>query len=133
MSDDTETGWFSQDAATFGDRMAGAREAAGMTQAQLARRLGVRLQTVTAWENDQSEPRANKLQMLAGLLNVSIKWLLTGEGDGLDAPVPEADLAGDASAVMAEIRQLRGEFARLNDRLGHLEKRMRLLLKETIT
>ncbi len=132
MSEDTETGWFSQDAATFGDRMAGAREAAGMTQAQLARRLGVRLRTVTAWENDQSEPRANKLQMLAGLLNVSIKWLLTGEGDGLEAPAKEVELASDASAVLAEMRQLRTELTRLNDRLGHLEKRVRLLLQETI-
>ena len=35
--------WFGPDAATFGDRVAGAREAAGMTQAQLARRLGVPL------------------------------------------------------------------------------------------
>ena len=34
--------WYSEDAATFGDRVAGAREQAGMTQKQLAKRLGVR-------------------------------------------------------------------------------------------
>ena len=64
----SETDWYGPDAATFGDRVAAARDAAGMTQAVLARRLGVRLATLRGWENDLSEPRANRLSMLAGLL-----------------------------------------------------------------
>lgn len=132
MTNDNTESWFDPEATTFGDRVAGARDHANMTQADLAKRLGVKLKTLRAWEDDQSEPRANKLQMLAGLLNVSIKWLLTGEGDGLEAPAKEVELASDASAVLAEMRQLRTELTRLNDRLGHLEKRVRLLLQETI-
>ena len=31
-----------------------------------------------------SEPRANRLSMLAGLLGVSVMWLLHGEGDGVE-------------------------------------------------
>jgi DNA-binding XRE family transcriptional regulator len=46
--------WFSEDTSTFGDRLAGAREAAGMTQAQLAKRLGVKLTTMQSWEEDLS-------------------------------------------------------------------------------
>ena len=68
MNDTTD--WYGPDAATFGDRIAAAREAAGMGQEKLARRLGVKLKTLHGWENDLAEPRANKLQMLAGLLNV---------------------------------------------------------------
>ncbi len=132
MSDQGENDWFSEDAATFGDRMAAAREAAGMSQAELARRLGVKIKTVMGWEQDTSEPRANKLQMLAGLLNVSITWLLTGEGDGVEPPSEESALAHDASVVMTEMRQLRGEMGRLNDRLGRLEKRLRTILKEAV-
>ncbi len=132
MSDDSEPGWFSEDAATFGDRLAGAREAAQMTQAELAKRLGVKLKTVTAWENDISEPRANKLQMVAGLLNVSIKWLLTGEGDGLEAPDEENALEADARSLIGEMRQVRSEMTRMSDRLGRMEKRLRGLLKEAI-
>lgn len=79
-------GWYSDEAATFGDRLAAAREALGMDQKALAGRLGVKLSTIERWENDQSEPRANKLVILAGVLNVPMPWLLTGDGDGLDAP-----------------------------------------------
>jgi transcriptional regulator with XRE-family HTH domain len=60
-----DTDWYGPDAATFGDRVAGAREATGMSQAELARRLGVKKATVIGWEDDISEPRANKLSMMA--------------------------------------------------------------------
>ena len=52
-----------------------------LVEAQLARRLGVKLATVRNWEDDRSEPRANRLQMLSGLLNVSFIWLMTGAQD----------------------------------------------------
>ena len=94
-----ENDWYGADAATFGDRLAGAREAAGMTQSQLARRLGVKKATIAAWENDLSEPRANRLSMMAGMINVSIMWLLTGEGEGMEAPVDEIE--GDLELVDA--------------------------------
>ena len=124
------TDWYSNEIATFGDRVAGAREALGLSQADLARRLGVKLKTVRAWEDDLSEPRANKLQMLAGLLNVSIMWLLNGEGDGLDAPAEEAMLPADIRAMLTEIRQVKTEMSAMADRLGLLEKRLRATLKE---
>ena len=124
------TDWYSNEIATFGDRVAGAREALGLSQPDLAKRLGVKLKTVRAWEDDLSEPRANKLQMLAGLLNVSIMWLLNGEGDGLDAPAEEAMLPADVRAMLTEIRQVKTEMSAMADRLGLLEKRLRATLKE---
>ncbi len=75
-----------------------------MTQGQLARRLGVKKETVAAWENDLSEPRANKLSMMAGLLNVSIIWLLTGEGEGAPGPVDDEPTASDFDGILAELR-----------------------------
>jgi len=122
--------WYSEKAATFGDRVAGAREALGMTQTELAKRLGVKLKTVRAWEEDLAEPRANKLQMLAGILNVSMMWLLNGHGDGLDGPVEEVALSGDVRAILTEIRQVKSEMGHLSERLGLLEKRLRQALKE---
>ena len=127
---DTDSGWFSEEAATFGDRLAGAREASGMTQADLARRLGVKLKTVAGWEDDLIEPRANKLQMLAGMLNVSIMWLLTGRGEGLEGPFEPDTLAPDAAKLLVEMRKARAEAAALGDRIGRLEKRLRSVLKE---
>lgn len=119
MTDD----YFSDEAATFGDRVAAAREALGLTQAQLANRLGVRANTLQNWEGDRSEPRANKLQMLAGVLNVSIVWLLTGQGEGVTAPVEASD--EDELSMLSELREIRLAQIRLTERLARLEKRMR--------
>lgn len=130
MAETTGT-WFSETAATLGDRIAGAREAAGMTPADMARRLGVRLRTVQAWEDDQLDPRANRLQMLAGMLNVSLRWLLTGEGDGLDAPVSRPDALPAAAPLLAELARMRAQTLVLAKDMGHLEKRLRTLLRET--
>ncbi len=134
MIDDAMTGteWYSEQTATFGDRMAGAREALGMTQSELSKRLGVKLKTVQSWEDDLSEPRANKLQMLAGILNVSIMWLLTGEGDGLDGPTEEAVLPDDVRTMLTDIRLVKSEMHRLTERLGTLERKLRTALKEQV-
>lgn len=116
--------WYSEERATFGDRVAGAREGAGLSQDELARRMGIRPKTLQSWEEDLSEPRANKLQMLAGLTGVSLRWLMTGQGEGPQAPGEE--MGEEHAALLAELRQLRGEFARGAERLGRLEKRLRV-------
>lgn len=125
-----EQGWYSEDAATFGDRLAGAREAAGLRQKAIAEKLGVKVTTVIAWENDLKEPRANRLQMMSGILGVSLSWLLTGEGDGPVAPEDEFMMSDDVLDLLAEMRALRSQIAQSGERLGRLEKRMRAALKE---
>lgn len=127
---ETETAedYYSDANATFGDRVAAARDAVGMDKEQLAKRLGVKIKTVEAWEEDRAEPRANKLQMLSGLLNVSMRWLLTGDGDGLPAP-GDGEIPADVSLLLAEMRGLRGEASQLAERVGRLEKRLRAALK----
>ncbi|MDF0600368.1 helix-turn-helix transcriptional regulator [Psychromarinibacter sp. C21-152] len=122
-------GWYSNDAATFGDRLVAAREALGLSQADLARRIGVKLKTMNSWENDLSEPRANKLSMLAGVLNVSLVWLLNGEGEGLAEP--EADpIPEEYGALLTELRQLRASLSRTAERLGSVEKRLQRAIRE---
>jgi len=130
-SDDTaDTGWYSNHAATFGDRVAGAREAVGLSQADLARKLGVKLTTLQGWEDDVREPRANRLQMLAGVLNVSIMWLLNGEGQGIPEPSENEPLPGDLSDLLLEMRSLHATLNKSADRLSRLEKRLRKALEE---
>lgn len=116
--------WYSDESATFGDRLSVAREAQGMTQKTFAKRVGVAVKTVEGWENDTSEPRANRLQMAAGILNVSMKWLLTGEGDGPDLEDPQEE-GEDMHALLLEMRQLRTEMAQSSERLGKIEKRLK--------
>ncbi|MBL4917724.1 helix-turn-helix domain-containing protein [Szabonella alba] len=124
--------WYSNESATFGDRVAGARETAGLSQEDFARRLGVKLKTVRDWEDDALEPRANKLQMLAGMLNVSIRWLLTGEGEGLDGPPQPATSSAGAAEALGELARMRAQMMALASDMGHLEKRLRAMLRETI-
>ena len=125
MSDED---WYGPDTATFGDRIAAARDAAGMSQEQFARRLGVKLKSLQNWEADLSEPRANKLSMISGLLNVSIGWLLTGEGEGVDAPLDDTPPSPDVQAVLQEMRDLQVEMKGMAGRLSRLEKRLRIAI-----
>ncbi|MCK8462732.1 helix-turn-helix domain-containing protein [Aliiroseovarius sp. S1339] len=129
MQDDD---WFSEEAATFGDRLAGAREAVGLTQVDLARRIGVKIKTLRGWEEDLNEPRANKLQMLSGILNVSLRWLLTGEGAGVSEPATSADELPEVRDLLLEIRDIKSQMTRSADQLGRLEKRMRKRLEGSV-
>jgi transcriptional regulator with XRE-family HTH domain len=112
---------YTDETSTFGDRLVAARESVGMTQVQLAHRLGVKLQTLRNWEEDRSEPRANKLQMVAGMLNTSMVWLMSGQGE---APVASRKSAtgSDVGELIAEFRAIHSEFARLGKRIDRFEK-----------
>ena len=118
---------YTEDAATFGDRLALAREAQNLTVEQLARRLGLRSGTLENWEADRSEPRANRLQMLAGFLNVSMVWLLTGEGEGAPSMGPSGSVSKQVQELLGELRDIRMTSVKTAERLAKLEKRLREL------
>jgi transcriptional regulator with XRE-family HTH domain len=123
--------WYAADVATFGDRLSGAREAAGLTQEDLAQRLGVRLTTVQAWEEDLAEPRGNRLQMLAGMLNVSLSWLITAEGDGLEILPDDGPptIPPRVEEALKDLRRLRAGAAALAEEIGQVEKRLRAAVR----
>lgn len=125
MTDQNDTDWYHDSQATLGDRLTAAREAAGLSLAGLAGRLGVRSKTLRDWENDVSEPRANRLQMLAALLGVSLRWLLTGQGEDVPAPGTVPAEAPELKAALGEVRRLRADLVQATERLGRLEKTLR--------
>jgi HTH-type transcriptional regulator, cell division transcriptional repressor len=118
------TDWYGEEQATLGDRIAAAREAAALSLEDLAQRLGVRATTVRAWENDRAEPRGNRLQMLAGMLNVPLAWLMTGEGNGLAAP-EEGAPPSDLSKGLHELKLLRQGMSEAVKRIDRLEAQLR--------
>ena len=97
---------------TLGGRLSRARDASGLSAAQLARRIGVRTNTIQAWESDRSQPRANRLSMLAGVLGVSLSWLLHGVGTA-----PSEDDANTRAESMAlqldRLKRLHAETAQV--------------------
>ncbi|MFP1633967.1 multiprotein-bridging factor 1 family protein [Zhengella sp. ZM62] len=115
--DDTGTIYAGEaDMDTMGGRMSRAREAAGMTPQQLARRIGVKTATILAWESDRSEPRANRLTTLAGVLNVGLAWLIHGIGDA-PATSSEEDFARTVSGHLARMKRLHDETGAVIKRL----------------
>ena len=65
--------------------------------------------------------------MLSGVMNVSIRWLLTGEGDG-NEPMGDFEGAPELLDLLSEMRTLRSEMLRSAERLGVLEKRLKQAL-----
>lgn len=61
---------------TLGKRIMALRKAAGMTQEQLAEKLGVSPQAVSKWENDISCPDITAIPLIAAIFGVSADELL---------------------------------------------------------
>lgn len=113
--------YYGNDKATLGDRITAAREGAGLSTRDFAARLGVQHRTMLAWENDEKEPRANRLSMIAGLTGVGLGWLIQGEGTGPDHDTPA--LSHDAR--IDELRALRVALGDITKRLGLIEKSLK--------
>ena len=64
---------------SIGKRIARLRKEKGMSQENLAEKIGVSAQAVSKWENDQSCPDISLLPPLTRLLGVTADELLTGE------------------------------------------------------
>ncbi len=66
---------------TIGERIAKARRAAHLTQADVAEKLGVSFQAVSLWERDETIPDTWNLIELARVLKVSVSSLVEDRGD----------------------------------------------------
>lgn len=105
---------------TLGGRIVHAREAQELTTSQLARRLGVKTETLQGWETDRAEPRPNRLLTLAGMLSVSPTWLLTGEGTSPNTALTRSQL----TQVRDSIERLRNQARSIAEELENLDKRL---------
>ena len=71
---------------TFGEKLKEARKKVGLSQEELAERIGVSRAAVAKWETDKGLPDIDNLKVIAGLLDVSIDYLLD-DGGTLDLSV----------------------------------------------
>lgn len=68
---------------SIGENLKRARKARDLSQAALADRVGAGKSTYIGWEHDTNPPPADKLILLAQVLDVSVDELLFGENAGI--------------------------------------------------
>ncbi len=108
------------EADTVGGRIVHAREAAGLSTAQLARRAGIMTSTLQAWELGRCLPRANQFVKLAGILNVSPTWLWVERGSSPSDEMNSTELEN----LQESLSLLRGNLLSVIDGLERLERRL---------
>jgi transcriptional regulator with XRE-family HTH domain len=96
------------DGDTLGGRITRARDLASLTLEEAASRIGVTDETLSEWESDRSEPRANKIMTLAGVLGVSPAWLISGAGEAPQSP-----------GISVAVDEMSGEINRLRAPQSH--------------
>ena len=75
---DTTAGTTTIPSWTFGDRMAKARNHAGLTQGEIAERIGIARQSAVNYERDKTRPLEAILRAWLEVTGVDEHWLRTG-------------------------------------------------------
>lgn len=118
---------------TLGARIAALRKTSGMTQLELAEKMGVTDKAVSKWERDLSCPDINSLPKLAEIFGISVDDLMQAKGAPEQAAAPSkvreliplilrgvALAMGIATAVLCFQAQLLGNQVELNSVGGML-------------
>ena len=89
---------------TLREKLIVLRDRAGLSQMELADRLGVSRQAVSRWESGDTTPTMDKLKSLARSDGVSLDWLCsdTADGEPPEAAKPEADRNPDEAPAGKE-------------------------------
>ena len=79
------------------------RDRAGMTQEELADKLGVARSTVTQWENGWSNPRMGMVQKLAGVFHVTSSDIVSDEPAKSTLPANAIPVRGTSAMVPVRV------------------------------
>lgn len=101
---------------SLGEKLLYLRKKAGLSQEDVAEKLGVSRQTISKWETDQTVPELIKAKLLSQLYNVSYDYLISGDHIGGDVTsiemiVDEIDWTGAWSKkypILASYQNING-------------------------
>jgi transcriptional regulator with XRE-family HTH domain len=85
----------------FGQRLSEMRQQAGLTQTQLAEKIGVSQKVVTYWERESIGLKAEQLVAVADALGVKVDSLL-----GRDDPKPKGGPMGKTRQIFEQVSTL---------------------------
>ena len=103
---------------SIGTLIAALRRANGLTQKQLAERLGVSDKAVSRWERDESLPDLTLLPVIADLFHITVDELLRGECRAQQSGAVEPQASPDPERLKKQTRRvLSAAYSRAQGRM----------------
>lgn len=99
---------------SIGNRISKYRKEKGMTQEELAAKLGVSSQAVSKWENDASCPDISLLPQLCRALGITTDELLTGNNNEVKLVPVEQRKSLDELTLRIRVNSAQGDKVRVN-------------------
>ena len=100
---------------TLGALIARTRKEKGMTQLELAEKMGVTDKAVSKWERDLSCPDVSSLPTLAQVLGLSLEELMQGKSE---TPAPENKVAALVGVILKGVALAMGVAVAMLSALG---------------
>jgi Predicted transcriptional regulators len=94
-----------------GKRVRHRRWMVGMTQQQLAERVGIKFQQIQKYETGMNRVSASRLYEIATALGVPVSFFFEGLGTRADVETETADLPGDLLADKEALELIRSYYA----------------------
>ena len=99
---------------SIGSRICRYRKVKGLTQEELANKLGVSAQAVSKWENDQSCPDISLLPQLCRVLGITTDELLTGKTNEVKILAPEQRKSLEELTLRIYVNSADGDRVKVN-------------------
>lgn len=131
---------------SFKDNLKNIRESKGLTQKEVADKLGIFVQSYSRYENTDQEPKLNRVIEIANILNVSLDELVFGINSSCDDKPTSANILKkyanlkgyildfENDHVIFGVKQLlvEGSFDLFEELDEKMEKTLNLYLKDCI-
>ena len=112
----------------FGERLKGLRSEKGLSQAKLAKEIGVAVGTVSVWERGGRKPEFQTLDNLAEFFDVSLPYLL-GQSNIRDRyPKHDGSLEDPVSWTESELEEIKD----MSNKIARMSYRSKRIAKATI-
>ncbi len=99
---------------TIGNRISKYRKEKGLTQEDLAGKLGVSAQAVSKWETDASCPDISLLPQLCKVLDITTDELLTGKSEVVRMVQPGERKSLEELTLRVKVNSRQGDKVRVN-------------------
>lgn len=99
---------------TIGNRISKYRKAKGLTQEDLAGKLGVSSQAVSKWETDASCPDISLLPQLCSILGITTDELLTGKSSKTEFIPPDRRKSLEELTLRVYVNSADGDKIKVN-------------------